>query len=1696
MEDIRIDGLTADEWEELANPQAASNEQLEELGIMQASPQAQQTEETPNNEQPSAPLNTEREYEDLDYWQTVGDEWLAIGTEASRFFLPKSKELNYTPRTKAGEFMKKGTRVALGITGLLYGGEVAGGLKLLAQSKNLTSAAKAAGGVEKILKGNKFFKTSQGGAKAFGVKALNIGTQGVLQGAILDSYIPEDYEGRLADMLGDTNNKFIDWLQTDENDSVAEDKLKNIVEGAVLSVGLNGAFEAAAPILGRVFKNAKNLRKPDITPEETANIVDDITQNQVKLQKIADTSELADTVKAIREEALEAGDDASQMLVDRLNPQDIENAQRMLNIIDEGEDIFIHSDGTFDIKVSNWEDAYKVSKDEYGKQLSAQDIANNAEFAGDTAITQQDDAIRTTWTNRGWIGENEELTPKISNKIAKNYKDKWQIDNNIKVEFVDGLTLKGEAVEGNTNATTFLGKKSKKGTLPNITIQIDKNARNPYATLRAELEHARDIAKGEIPDQNIQHFSRYSGLNEGEAAVDYTYKKSVGRSNILNQPKNTFDSWYENKQAESTIGDLINDEAFKSEGLLDDVADIKVKHTNSDNLPMDTPLNDTHTLGGYVTIENGEPVIYTNSNLSKELVEENLYHELQHARDIKTAYLNPNASLEERMTAYQDIQEVMNAVSSGDVEAYKNSKYEVKADLNRDFLKNKKKEYYDRQQTTTLTGGSPDNNEVRFSHEGNAEAPDGNRGLRQGSSSPEGVGNTSTDIQGTVGQSPYAEQLKLDFDNKINSAVSMESLTDGSLVVNSVEDIDKTINKTIELSPEISGTTWEAITKDSEAQANLMIQAEELGLTNDLVEAISMNDVAKMDSITRTVLAVQKLSSHLTDKLDSLGENPPFEQMSAIIDLIDQIGRYTKETGSASGRSLQARKLINKGVQTFGSLRLSQLTKEGIESLSDILSVDIKNICDLNFTRGTKLTPQQMKSELMGKWLQNTDSPFVQMLINDTEIAAKFDDILTKAIKNNGNINLNSELVKAVTEVDYKRVYNATQLTDNKENKFKVLKNWIDSQGGLTSYYVHNLLSGVGTLAKNLISGSLNTLYFPAKKIVAGYMGGGDSMVREGINTYKQLTANWAESWNLCKQAFLKGDGKLSVMRDTMNMSEDEVLEGFREWNFDFDTPEGIWHAIQNFHSVMTRAMGASDEFMSQLNYRSIKRARAIEQANELAKQYGIEDETIKDAISDRIFREAFDSAGRPMDTEVLAEAKDILYQLPLNGQIFDRATGEMKQVRPETWATKAGQAINNAANSNFFLKIMFPFVKTGINILQQNLEHNGIYGLLSNSQRKLLLSNTREGALARSQAAFGMFSFMGAASLAMSGRITGSAPSDPNERKALFATGWKPYSIRVGGKFYSYQGYEPIQTILGFAADSVNIYGNIVNSEDDAKWQKFSQRILSTVMNNFLDKAAFRTGIKQLAFLTSPDENYADFAKAMQQTAQGFLPDAALIRNISSVGERAVTVPQGYERIFSNYFNRGLGDYRRDVFGNRQDNYGLIVTNAGKDNSDLPEYAELEYLAQYGFNPSEITQTITGTTLKYRDFKSVVTGRSIYDTMQEELSIMTIDGKTLQEAVRDLVTSEEYQMLPIGVNLNGYKFSRSEETRLNAIRDIFVEYNNEALQNVIRDYGDEFVDKKHRTINEAVEEVNLEKINSSVNQGLDHNIANQLASF
>lgn len=1674
MDDIRIDGLTADEWEELANPQAPTDEQLQQLGIVQENPQQAAGEPTKEEK----PQQAERQdYEKLGYWDTVKDEATAGLVELSKFFVPKDKELNYTPRTKAGEAFQTYSKYLYGLSGLLVGGEAAGGVEGALAAKNISGGAKLAGGISKVLKGDKFFKTAKGGLTALGVKGLNIGTQGVVQGAILDATIRDENEGRIADIFGETHNKFLDWLQTDENDSTAEAKFKNVVDGALFSIGINGVVSAAEPIIGRLLKNVKFVKQAkDSGKEISEDVIQEINKDNIKLSKIAETSDLVGTIKGIKQQAEEAGDDASEAIVHTLHPDDIEEGQKILQVLNDGEDIFVHDNGTWDIKVSTWEDAYKVSPDEYKSQLDFQDNIKAGLGAetrlGDTAIQHQDEAIKSTWTNRGWIGEGKsdlldskgQVSKSTAKSIVNNYTDKFGLKNKIKVEVVDGLTNNGQKVDGMTSAAYTKGKTVKDTQIPidkkNVQIKELENKIEALGakTDKADTKSALKELKQELPKLEYVTLSKKGGFWKRAASspMEKAFKKGA---ETLNETIQTL---------VKNIDEPINVEALEQQlakGLKDVPEEAqddfykdlyKAVDKASEYQNRLTPADKLSILKEKLRIAKKELNGFEKPNIAKDItirIDANarnpyatLRAEIEHARDIATGEV-PNQS-EKHFARYKGINEGEAAVD-----------YTYKKSVGRNKALNPDEVVEDIQ--PPISDDIKPQNDIEVKEPVQPEQPIVETALQESKTT----------------------------DEAINAVVS------GEVKISTPNDIKTVVNKTIELEPEISGSTWEAIAKDSDKLADLMVAADDYGYTKELQEAISMNDITLMDGITRKVMAVQKLSSHLGDKLALLGENPTLEQKKAIIDLIDQIGRYTKETGSASGRSLQARKFVNKAVESFGSLRLSELTKDGISELSDLLEKEIKKL-NLNFTRGDVI---QNKNAIMQDLLQNTDSPFVQMLLEDKTLATKFDSILEDLVKQ-GDITsekLNTAFMNAITEAQYEAVYQATKLTDNPETKAKVVQKWCDAQGGMTSYYIHNLLSGVGTLAKNVISGGMNTVYFPAKKIIAGYLGGGEALSKEGWNTYKNLLSSWQESWSLCKQAFLEGDGKLSVMKDTMNMSEDEVFNGFREWKFDDSSPEGIWHSIQNFHSVMTRAMGASDEFMSQLNYRSLVRAQAIEDAEKLAKQYNITDEAVIDSMTDRLFKNAFDSDGKPTNVQALAEAKDILYQLPLNGKIFDRTTGEMTKVRNQSWVAGLAENLNQAAASNPLLKVMFPFVKTGANILQQNLEHNGLYALLSTNQRQLLMSNTREGALARSQVAFGMFSFMVGAGLAIDGKITGSAPADPKERKALFETGWKPYSIRIGDKYISYQGYEPIQTILGFAADSINVYANITSSEDDAKWEKFSQQVLSTTVNNFLDKAAFRTGLRQLAFITSPDENTEEFKKSLAQTAQGFLPNSSFIRNVSSLGKREITSPKGfYERIFNNYFNRGLGDYRRDVFGNRQDTYGLVVTNMADDNSNMPEYAELEKLSQFGFNPSEITKTITDTTLKYTSFKDPQTGRSAYDAMQEELSQTSIDGKTLQEAVRELVESEEYQDLPTGVNMNGFKYSATEATKLNAIKDIFVEYNNKALKTVISEQGDDFVDSKGRTMQEAKEEVELEKMNVSVNEALDHNLIDKLRRF
>ena len=57
-------------------------------------------------------------------------------------------------------------------------------------------------------------------------------------------------------------------------------------------------------------------------------------------------------------------------------------------------------------------------------------------------------------------------------------------------------------------------------------------------------------------------------------------------------------------------------------------------------------------------------------------------------------------------------------------------------------------------------------------------------------------------------------------------------------------------------------------------------------------------------------------------------------------------------------------------------------------------------------------------------------------------------------------------------------------------------------------------------------------------------------------------------------------------------------------------------------------------------------------------------------------------------------------------------------------------------------------------------------------------------------------------AELAAKGVITGSAPSDDNQRRLMMANGWQPYSFKIGDQYYSYRRLDPFAMTFGTAAD------------------------------------------------------------------------------------------------------------------------------------------------------------------------------------------------------------------------------------------------------------------------------------------------------
>ena len=214
--------------------------------------------------------------------------------------------------------------------------------------------------------------------------------------------------------------------------------------------------------------------------------------------------------------------------------------------------------------------------------------------------------------------------------------------------------------------------------------------------------------------------------------------------------------------------------------------------------------------------------------------------------------------------------------------------------------------------------------------------------------------------------------------------------------------------------------------------------------------------------------------------------------------------------------------------------------------------------------------------------------------------------------------------------------------------------------------------------------------------------------------------------------------------------------------------------------------------------------------------------------------------------------------------------------------------AMQMTSGAGGILKLVVPFVRTPINLMKQTVERSPFAFVLKSWREDVRAGGVRAD-LALAKAAVGTGYGLAIALAAQQGNITGAAPTDRAEREALLATGWQPFSLKVGDNYYSYRRLDPLGTLVGIAATMGQPH--LFAGEREGAEKRFVVGFLA-----MLSDKTFMPGISDLvAAVDDPSGRRAEaylnrlmgsvlVPVAVSQTAKALDPTSRVAENIPDV--------------------------------------------------------------------------------------------------------------------------------------------------------------------------------------------------------------------
>ena len=395
------------------------------------------------------------------------------------------------------------------------------------------------------------------------------------------------------------------------------------------------------------------------------------------------------------------------------------------------------------------------------------------------------------------------------------------------------------------------------------------------------------------------------------------------------------------------------------------------------------------------------------------------------------------------------------------------------------------------------------------------------------------------------------------------------------------------------------------------------------------------------------------------------------------------------------------------------------------------------------------------------------------------------------------------------------------------------------------STWINGLLSSPITHAKNIAGNAMFGAMQPVERAMMSVVGkirngvfGGDDAIRMSavVDQAQGYFGSIVDAGRLAGKAFVKNQG----MDEASKMELDKFARR-NEFDVDFgDSTIGkatsdMLRLYGKFVTLPGRTLLAEDEFFKGVAYvgefRFLTKQKAEVFYSARLKE-GIDKETAKKLTSDYLA----EIRTNPTDDILTASterAKEMTFTKELTGTMADIQRGI------------------NSGKLSPILKMFFPFVRTPTNLVIEAGKRSPLQ-LINPGFYRTVAKGGVEADAAIAKMTLGTTMMGGAAYYALQGQLTGAGPTNRQLRKTLEATGWQPYSyvynksdlsedqikdfmdktpVSVGeDKVYvSYQGLQPISTLIGVSATiaeyfTYNSYANTAEQTTAEELDKIVQ--------------------------------------------------------------------------------------------------------------------------------------------------------------------------------------------------------------------------------------------------------------------------------